>query len=389
MSRTKGFSLLSLVIALGLVSIAGTFAVQWQLRAAKARVGDSWIDAQAREMDQVVAAVRTWTQVPANVASWTNDTRTGIACASLINAGLLPAAFGRDGVQCKGPFGTIYTIVGIRNNADATVPVGRVRSVVYQTGTHTPGLLRRAGIAEGATDIQGIAMRTALQLADRKVASGWLPAGNTTATGVGRAWSKALNLWINPAPTQASAVALVGFPDLDGTIGGTTPTAANNCTSGEIVRGFCSGNPLCLNNGQGWVTPTCPSGKRKIAEFPHCKQDGVFQYNSGLGSSVILGTEAIRTGDRRSEPECASYATQFGASTDPAYVAAYEDCRDDFDTNTETTIHVDGPQPSNFCGFVDYEFVPNPFQPGQVMLSQNTTVWGYLGARDWICATCP
>ncbi|MBK8284185.1 MAG: hypothetical protein IPK97_04540 [Ahniella sp.] len=227
MHQIKGFSLVSLVIALGLISIAGTFAVQLQLRESKARVGALWIDAQAREMDQVAAAVRTWTNVPANVASWTNDTRTGIACSSLTTAGVLPASFGRDSVACKGPFGTIYTIVGIKNSADTTVPVGRVRVVIYLTGTHTAGILRRAGIPNNASDIQGIAMRTATQLAERKVPAGWLTAGNTTATGVGRAWTKALNLWINPAPTQASAVALVGFPDLEGTVGGGGPSGAN------------------------------------------------------------------------------------------------------------------------------------------------------------------
>ena len=96
MRHIKGFSLLGTVIALSLITIGGIFAIQYQLRQAKAQIAQTWIETQAREMDQVVAAVRTWTNVPANVASWTNDTRTGIACSSLTTAGALPTAFGRD-----------------------------------------------------------------------------------------------------------------------------------------------------------------------------------------------------------------------------------------------------------------------------------------------------
>ncbi len=390
MHQIKGFSLVSLVIALGLISIAGTFAVQLQLREGKTRIGELWVDAQAREMDQVAAAVRTWTNVPANVASWSNDTRTGIPCSSLTTAGLLPTAFGRDSVPCKGPFGTVYTIVGIKNAADTTVPVGRVRTVIYLSGTHTAGLLRRAGVANNASEIQGIAMRTATKLADRKVAAGWLSGGNTTATGVGRAWTKALNLWINPAPAQASALALVGFPDLDGSVGSTGPNATNTCTGGEIVRGFCSGNQLCLNGGQGWVNPTCPVGKRKVAEFPHCKQDAVFQFNSGLGSSLILGTRTLENGETRAASDCRAYASQFSSDpADPVFAAAISECLGDRGTITETTIYVDGPHEPNFCGFRTFGFAPNPFQPGQLILSVSNNTWGYPAARDWICAVCP
>lgn len=388
MNRNKGFSLLSLVVALGLLTITGAFAVQLQLREAKSRIAATWIDAQAREIDQIAAAVRVWTNSPANVASWSADTRTPIPCTNLTNAGLLPAAFGRDGVSCKSPFGTIYTIVGIRNASDTTIPVGRVRSVIYASGSHHPTLLKRAGIPNQPADLQGLAMRTAHHLAERKVPAGWLSAGNTTATGVGHAWAKALSAWINPAPAQASVVALVGFPDLDGSIGITTPANSSRCTGGEIVRGFCSGNPLCLNNGQGWVAPACPPGKTKVGEFPHCKTNEVFQYNSGLGSSLILGNVTFDQGQGRSDTECATYARQFGPVGSEEYTNAREACKADRTQRYETTIYVDGPQPNNFCGLTLPGFAPNPVYPGQTVLAMSSQTWGFPSGRDIVCAIC-
>ncbi|AVQ00307.1 hypothetical protein C7S18_23710 (plasmid) [Ahniella affigens] len=387
MNAQKGFSLVAFALLLGLVTIAGVAGVQLQLRESRAKLAQSWIDAQARELEQIAVAVRTWTSAPTNVASWPNDTRVGIACTSLTSAGLLPASFGRDTVPCKGPFGTTYTMIGIKNAADTTVPVGRVRIVIYQTGQPGAGLLKRAGITNDTAGMTGIAMRTALALSERKIPAGWVVPGNATATGVGRAWTKPLANWITPAPTYAGAVALVGFPDLGGILD-TTASSADRCTAGEIVRGFCSGNPLCLNNGQGWVPPVCPSGKSKVGEFPHCKTNDVFQYNSGLGSSLILGNVTFDLGQGRGDSECASYARQFGLAGSEEYTTARDACRADHSRQFETTIYVDGPQPNNFCGIEIPGFAPNPVYPGQQVLATSTQLWGYPAGKDIVCATC-
>ncbi|AVP99155.1 hypothetical protein C7S18_19150 [Ahniella affigens] len=391
MRHIKGFSLVSLVIALGLVSIAGVLAIQYQLRQSRARLAQTWIEAQAREMDQIVAAVRTWTNTPSNVASWANDTRTGIGCDTLINAGLLPTAFGRDGTLCKSPFGTVYTINGIKNFADTTLAQGRVRAIIFATGPapnpYSTGALRRIGIPNTSNGIQGIAMRTAITLAERKIPAGWLPAGGTTATGAGRAWTKALANWLGTAPPQATAVALVGFPDIGGTLEPTGPT--RTCTNGEIVRGLCSGNLLCQAGGAGWTPPTCPAGKVKVAEFPHCLASNVFQYNTGLGSSLILGTREIDLGQSRSYQDCAAFAAEYNPDANSAEYQSYlDDCKDDRDIQYETTIYVDGPQPPNYCGLVFHDYLPNPNRPGTRLLTVSYNTWGAPQARDIICATC-
>lgn len=392
MRHHKGFSLVSLVIALGLVSIAGVLAIQYQLRQSRARLAQTWIEAQAREMDQIVAAVRTWTNTPSNVASWANDTRTSIDCNTLITAGLLPTAFGRDGTVCKSPFGTVYTINGIKNFSDTTLAQGRVRTIIFATGPapnpYSVGALRRIGVPNTTAGIQGIAMRTAVLLAERKVPAGWLSAGSTTATGAGRAWTKALANWLGTAPAQATAVALIGFPDIGGT---SEPLPLpRNCTAGEIVRGFCSGNPLCLNNGQAWIPPVCPVGKQKVAEFPHCLIDNTFQYNSGMGSSIILGIQDFTTGDI-GRFDCDTYATQFApeptpADPSPVWDTHYAACIKDVNYEHRTTIFVDGFQPFNVCGHTIQGYVTNA--SGARQLSSAVTRWGFPGARDIVCATC-
>lgn len=391
MRRAKGFSLVSLVIALGLVSVAGVLAIQYQLRQSRAKLAQTWIDAQAREMDQIVAAVRTWTNSPANTSSWANDTRTAISCDTLIAAGLLPTAFGRDGTICKSPFGTIYTISAIKNLSDTNVPQGRVRTVIYVASggqnLHWPGILRRAGIPNTSSGIQGLAMRIASTLAERKIPVGWLAAGGTTATGVGRAWTKSLGNWLGTPPNQATAVALVGFPDVGGTE--EPQPQPRNCTGGEIVRGFCSGNPLCQPGGSGWTAPTCPSGKTKVGEFPHCMSNSVFQYNTGLGSSLILGIREVDLGQARDRIDCAEFAAEYNPDANSAeYQSLIEDCTDDRDIAYETTIYVDGPQTPNYCGLTFHDFLPNPNRPGTRLLSTGFNTWGAPAARDIVCAIC-
>lgn len=362
MRNQKGFSLLGTVIALGLITIAGIMAVQYQLRQARAQVAKTWIEAQAREMDQIAVAVRTWTNVPQNVASWTNDTRTGIACSTLVSAGLLPTAFGRDSVACKGPFGTIYTVFAIKNSADTTVPTGRVRAVIYLTGTHTPGILRRAGIPNNASDIQGIAMRTATQLAERKVPAGWLTAGNTTATGVGRAWSKALNLWINPAPTQASAVALVGFPDLD-TGGGGGPSDTNPLYSQcRIVADHCGRTYPWGGCEVGYATTpmSCGTQEVEVKVMDACNA-APMEFIQGLNATLTAGEYESAVSPGRSYADCEAFAAAacVGNPDTNCTGIKVQECTltGSTDVTTIATISLNNErQLSTFCGFRDDHF---------------------------------
>lgn len=329
MRHNKGFSLVSLVIALGLVSIAGVLAIQYQLRQSRARLAQTWIEAQAREMDQIVAAVRTWTNTPGNTAAWVNDARTQISCDSLINSGLLPAAFGRDGVQCRSPFGTTYTMSGIKNFADLNVPQGRVRAIIYVSGTppHSPGILRRAGIPNTGAGIQSIAMRVSGALADRKVPAGWILAGSTVATGVGRAWTKALGNWLGGAPSQATAVAFVGFPDLDATYVVQNPLPP--FSSCRVIADFCAQTydwGGCQLN-YATVPNTCSSNEVQVKLFDACYPQPM-EFVRGIGATVTGGYEESRTSPGRTQSECEQYraAACFGNSDPSCPDQKYQEC---------------------------------------------------------------
>lgn len=383
---TKGFTLIELLVVLALMGALTVMGTNAYVAIQKRQQLNRSAEALAADFQQVLRASKSY--VDANQATWAAGSTTVVTIPTLIAGGFLPTAFGtRPTGAAQTPVGQAWRIVSIRNTGSTP----GARTVVTETAAANGAILESLGLLADGSDLMTIKSLVAASLAIDKIPAGTLIAGNTTATGAGNnAWTKDLSAWFSGAtPAYATVAAMIGFSDLDVIYNPTLPINST-CTAGEIVRGFCSGNPLCSNNGQGYIAPTCPSGKRKVGEYPHCKTTEVFQYNSGLGSSLILGRREIDTGQGRDAAACDTYADQF--SSDPGsttWANHHRECTSDRNSLSETTVYVDGPQDPNFCGIVTQGFAPNPFSPGQMQLANSTQTWGYPAARDFICAICP
>jgi len=142
--------------------------------------------------------------------------------------------------------------------------------------------------------------------------------------------------------------------------------------------------------------PTCPTGKTEVADWPHCGGDGgAFQYNSGLGDSVILGGRRELT---PTDLDCDAFASDGGLYSPTGATAATYDSRHELCANHNknvpnesnyTTINVGGAQEqaANVC---DYKVYFLGYIGGHVYIRDGGETWRSEGApRDIMCAVCP
>lgn len=199
----------------------------------------------------------------------------------LVDAGLLPEGFGArtDDPAVLGvtPTGQNYTIVSIKNGPsgslyhDPNVEEGKIRTVIWDAGTPVLGRLERIGVQNVAGAIlvwkEAVAM-WATTKAPTSVPMGVLdpnnPSGNPggEVRGVGRNFTKDVIDWIENPVTQPAAVALVGFPDLegDGGPGGGGPPGGGGLSYCEDIQ-FLQ---------EQLVEPMCPAGYVEIASGHIC-----------------------------------------------------------------------------------------------------------------------
>jgi len=191
----------------------------------------------ARELGMISQAVRAHL-AEADAATYPLDTTVSVAVSDLVTEGLLPTNFAARagaGTQAISPFGQPYVVVARRIVADE-VPT----AVVAESGAPIAEKLGKVGVEN--TDAPVLTLKQAFAAqgnANYKLIGATIPKGSRTATGVGRSFTKDLTDYFTAGFTQASAVALVNFKDLEpggGDDGGGTPPAPTY-SSCRVVQG--------------------------------------------------------------------------------------------------------------------------------------------------------
>lgn len=291
--RQSGFSMIELTIVIAIMLVMLGIGIQWYLTIGQKQEMETLISVEARELQQLKAAVITYVKIDANVATWTVDRPIPIAIDQLSAAGLLPTEFARRrGNTGESPFGQAYAIVAIKNGtSDTTQPNGRIRAVVYETPVAPlASRLDRTATANTSSGLTGLKQTIALLASTSYTTnSGVMAIGSSVATGSFSSWTKNLSAWITTAPMTPIVAIPVGFTDIDPTVcigpncntGG--PTADNTiyenchvatatCPPGatyENQDGECKdafGNPMVP------ISPTCSGGKIEVGRVIHCGQ---------------------------------------------------------------------------------------------------------------------
>lgn len=241
-SRTSqgGFSIMEMVIvvavALVLIAISVNFVMGASREARKAQETDQ----VARELGLISQAVRAHL-AEADAATYPLNTTVSVAVSDLVTEGLLPTNFAARagaGTQAISPFGQPYIVVARRIVA-GEAPT----AVIAESGSPIAEKLGKVGVENTDPPILALKQGIAAQgNSNYKTIGATIPKGSRTATGVGNSFTKDLTAYFTAGFTQASAVALVNFKDLEpgGNDGGGIPPAPTyrDC---RVVQGQVNG----------------------------------------------------------------------------------------------------------------------------------------------------
>ncbi|MDN5924296.1 MAG: hypothetical protein L0H70_04785, partial [Xanthomonadales bacterium] len=134
---------------------------------------------------------------------------------------------------------------------------GDVRAIILDNGPPNAAMMQRAGIHDGQW--LAVKQQVATTITQLGGTAAVLDKSGHIATGAAGAFSVDLSTWVS-APPHASAVALVGFGDLE-----PASTRHDGSPPGPIKRGVCTIAHATVS-GAG----VCPAGKTQVAQFPHC-----------------------------------------------------------------------------------------------------------------------
>lgn len=193
----------------------------------------------------------------------------------------------------ESPWGPNYAIAAIKESITVNGTAKEVaRAVIFETGASLLSRLKRAGYEDTAEAKLGLKRTVAVKaVANHKLLAGFVPAGSFTSTGSLSAFTKVLTPWIGPtAPTEAIAVVLIGFPDLetDGGGGGPVPPLGN-ASACRVRPAFQAPFTNVYTNG------TCQSGETLLRTFPHCATEGAIFGVTEIGSSVTVGRRSLES----------------------------------------------------------------------------------------------
>ena len=236
-----GFSIMELVIVVAVALVLLAISINFVMGASRTARKTQETDQVAREIGMISQAVRAHL-AEADAATYPLNTTVAISISDLVTAGLLPTEFAAragTGSAAITPFGQPYIVVARRIVADE-VPT----AVIAESGTPIAEKLGKVGVENLDAPILALKQGMAAQgNAQYKTIGATIPKGSRTATGVGRSFTKDLTDYFTAGFTQASAVALVNFKDLEpggGNDGGGIPPAP---TYGDcrVVQGQVNG----------------------------------------------------------------------------------------------------------------------------------------------------
>jgi|CXWL01.1.fsa_nt_gi type II secretory pathway pseudopilin PulG len=320
-------TLLETLIVIGVaVAIIGGIIFQLQRQAERAR-NENAVRTQGQEMRDLADAARKYGNTVGD--GWADGDLVEVTIAQLIETGALPEGFGARGdgtVLGMTPTGQQYRLYSLKDGGagaynDPNVEDGTVRSVILDTGTPQEGRLEKIGIANLEQAILSFKESVGLWTSsEEKVPMGVLAAGSSEVRGVGRVFTKDVLDWIsNPVRTPAS-VALVGFPDLDGSeVGPPGGGGATYCEDVQFVEEGqgCPGGPGSTTTtcAAGYREPACPAGMDEIAADHLCP--AVPDTPKSFGSDVGVVVMGMEIDSRVTPPSQVPYAvcTQQGCST--------------------------------------------------------------------------
>lgn len=188
------------------------------------------------------------------------------------------------------PWGQNYAVAAIKENITVNGAQKEVaRAVVYETGASLLSRLKRAGYEDTAEAKLGLKRTVAMKaVSTQKLLAGFVSAGSFTSTGSMSSFTKDLTPWLVTAPTEAIAVVLIGFPDLepanDG--GGGGPGSPMGDYS------FCE---VALGNRFG-QNGTCGAPTVMLKDWPSCSTSGFIVPVPEIGSTLTFGTQHTSLG---------------------------------------------------------------------------------------------
>ena len=291
-----GFALLELLVAITLFGIfSGVIISQMMTRNNQIRQTQT-VNLQAQELKTLADSVRKYASL--NRTTWVPGARNEYGIGEIAAASLIAPDFatrwGSGGVVGTTYLGQRYRVVSIVASAadaaaDPTVKAGTVRSVVYQIEAPSEFATTRFRLVRTpssfysyhssvATDVKGVPAATVRQ-------------GEVIARAPFGGYSKDVTAWLGGRAAQSSAVALVGFPDLESNgneLGGGGPRftncrtvrASSNCPLGN--NAFCNAMTL-----QGYEQPSCPVGLTEAKRIPPCHTQYITTDVPGVGSLTI------------------------------------------------------------------------------------------------------
>ena len=428
MQQQKGFSLLEMLMVAMLMSIivAGTIYIMDLV--AKDAIRLRFVTEQANEMYLIAKATERYVQQTKNKPpAWVGGQRHVITLPDLIASGAgLPADFAKrmrpDGVTAIGvsPFGTTYNVAAYTTAPVPPATSAITRAVVWESGAPIAWTrYAQIGIRQGSEPPNGDGLMSVVQSVKREIASTLqtqfkhpAPAtampGFTRVNGVLQGFQQDVEPYVGKTFETPAVVVLAGWPEY-GALLADPNEGGNRCTQGEIVKASCTANSgvfmgqerLCTGSGQTKNYPVCPTGKTNVSNWPHCfgygnsGDGGAFQYNSGLGDSVILGGRRELT---PTDLDCEAYASDGGSYSQGGATGDIYDSRKELCANYNknrpgvtqyTTINVGGAQEqaANVCSYTSYHL---GYIGGHLYIRTAGETWNRNGApRDIMCAVCP
>lgn len=355
-SVSRGFTLMELLAVLAVLAVLGGLAIRDTLEKRTQAARASLIEDYGTDLATMDRAVRAF--IGTNGALFTAGTVRVITLAELQTANLLPSTWANrsTGVGTS-PLGQTYRIVGLKDATD-----GKIRAVIYENSAAAVLRLQTMGYDTSAGAPMTLKRDVGANLLSRKVVAGTFAAGASTAIGAGsNGWTKSLAAYVGSAPAQASAVVLVGFPDLEpsGPSGGPgSGLDLGRCAPRSMT---CSGPSGICSNAAQQVAATCPAGRTQQGRWPHCLPPGGDTFYPVAQNSAVITLGRSERSDRTfSDGECRTYAQQKSGTidtTNPNYITWYQDCesRTTYWRYTDVILN-NGVQQRNWCEYQSYFF---------------------------------
>lgn len=295
--KQRGMTLLETLIVIGLaVAVIAGVVAAIQRQGDKTRNEDA-VRVQGLEIANLAEAVRQYTQT-VGLEMGAGELRV-IEISALIERGLLPERFAyRRGYRGEDigvtPVGQAYAITAIKDGGDINDPDvadGTIRSVIYETNPPVEGRLERAGVVNAPAAIQAFKEAVGIYTTrEEQLPMGVVEVGSEAVRGVGLSFNKEILEWIGGNPPETPmAVALVGFPDLDGLVGIVTPppptpavTQYDDCQIVSDEAGCAFLSATC----SPWTPPSCPSGYEQLATPTLCGGGGTRATSTPVGMTV-------------------------------------------------------------------------------------------------------